>query len=131
LTRLRRPLGSRAVPVAEAIQLEASELRNAGAALIAGGAALQLSPVHVPMACPLRTLTGIPCPLCGMTTSVEATVRLDLGTAVAAAPAGIALVAGAVAVLVLRPSVIRVPAPALYAGLAAMWVYQLFRFSIL
>ena len=119
------------MPVAEAIQVDASELRLTGAALIVGGAALQLSPVHVPIFCPLRTLTGIPCPLCGMTTSVEATVRLDLGSAVAATPAGVALVAGAIAVLILRPSVIRLPAVALYAVLAAMWVYQLYRFSVL
>jgi hypothetical protein len=119
------------VPIPEAIQVDGSELRLAGAGLIAGGAALQLSPVHVPIFCPLRTLTGIPCPLCGMTTSVEATVRLDLGSAVAAAPAGIALVAGAITVLVLRPSTIRLPAPALYVALAAMWAFQLYRFSIL
>lgn len=119
------------MPVANAIQLDASELRLAGAAMIAGGAALQLSPVHPPILCPLRTLTGIPCPLCGMTTSVEATLRLDLGTAVAATPAGVALVAAALALLFLRPTVIRLSAPALYATLAAMWVYQLFRFSIL
>jgi hypothetical protein len=119
------------VPVADAIQLDASELRLTGAAMIAGGAALQLSPVHVPILCPLRTLTGIPCPLCGMTTSVEATLRLDFGAAVAATPAGIALVAAAIALLFLRPSVIRLWPPALYATLAAMWVYQLFRFSIL
>lgn len=119
------------MPVADAIQLDTAELRLTGAAMIAGGAALQLSPVHVPILCPLRALTGIPCPLCGMTTSVEATIRLDLGTALAATPAGIALVAAAIALLFLRPPVIRLWAPALYATLAAMWVYQLFRFSIL
>ena len=119
------------MPVADTIHLDTSELRLTGAAMIAGGAALQLSPVHVPILCPLRTLTGIPCPLCGMTTSVEATVRLDLEAAVAATPAGVALVAAALALLFLRPSVVRLPAPALYATLAVMWVYQLFRFSIL
>ena len=119
------------MPTAEAIRLDASELRLTGAALIAGGAALQLSPVHVPIFCPLRTLTGIPCPLCGMTTSVEATVRLDFGSALAATPAGVALVAAVIAVLVLRPPLIRLPALAPYAVLAAMWVFQLYRFSVL
>lgn len=119
------------MPVARAIQLDAAEVRLTGAGLIAAGAALQLLPVHPPLLCPLRTLTGIPCPLCGMTTSVEATVRLDLESAVAATPAGIFAVAGALAVLILRPSVIRLSAPALYAVLASMWVYQLYRFSIL
>jgi hypothetical protein len=66
-----------------------------------------------------------------MTTSVEATLRLDFGAAVAATPAGILAVAAAAALLVTRPSALRIPAPALYATLAAMWVYQLFRFSFL
>jgi hypothetical protein len=58
-------------------------------------------------------------------------VRLDLESAVAANPAGVLLVAAAIAVLVLRPSVIRLPALILYAALAAMWVYELYRFSVL
>ena len=131
MTRLRRALVSRPVPAAGEIRLDGSELRLTGAALIAGGAALQLSPVHVPILCPLRALTGIPCPLCGMTTSVEATVRFDLEGAAAANPAGIVLVAAAIAILVLRPSVIRLPAPVPYVALAAMWLYELHRFSVL
>jgi hypothetical protein len=115
----------------EAIQLDVAELRFTSAAMVVGGAALQLSPVHVPILCPLRTLTGVPCPLCGMTTSVEATLRLDFASAVAATPAGILAVGAAVALLVLRPSAIRFPTSGLYLALAAMWVYQLYRFSIL
>lgn len=99
--------------------------------MVAGGAALQLLEAHSPFVCPLRTLTGIPCPLCGMTTSVEATIRLDLADAVAATPAGLFAVAAAIALLVLRPSAIRVRAGGVYAALAAMWVFQLYRFSIL
>jgi hypothetical protein len=99
--------------------------------MIAGGAALQLLPVHIPIFCPLRAVTGVPCPLCGMTTSVEATLRFDLGDALAATPAGCLAVVVAIALLVLRPSVIRLPASALYVALAAMWVFQLHRFSIL
>jgi hypothetical protein len=99
--------------------------------MIAGGAALQLLPVHIPIFCPLRAATGVPCPLCGMTTSVEATLRLDLGDALAATPAGSLAVVVAIALLVLRPSVIRLPASALFVALAAMWAFQLHRFSLL
>jgi len=99
--------------------------------MIAAGAALQLLPVHVPILCPLRMATGVPCPLCGMTTSVEATLRFDLGDALAATPAGILAVGAAIALLVLRPSVIRLPASSLYVALAAMWIFQLHRFSLL
>lgn len=98
--------------------------------MVAGGVALQLLPVHAPILCPLRTLTGVPCPLCGMTTSVEATLRLDFADAVAATPAGILAVGAAITFLVLRPSVVRFPASGVYVALAAMWVYQLYRFSI-
>jgi hypothetical protein len=99
--------------------------------MIAAGAALQLLPVHVPIFCPLRAATGVPCPLCGMTTSVEATLRLDLGDALAATPAGILAVTAAVALLVLRPAMIRLPVSGLYVALAAMWAFQLHRFSLL
>jgi hypothetical protein len=119
------------VPGAGAIQFDPAELRLAGAGMVAAGAALQLLPVHVPIFCPLRAATGVPCPLCGMTTSVEATLRLDLDDAFAAAPAGILAVAVAIALLVLRPQVIRFPAAVLYVTLAAMWAFQLHRFSIL
>jgi Protein of unknown function (DUF2752) len=36
--------------------------------------------------CPLRTLTGIPCPLCGMTTAATGLAAGDLGAAMAANP---------------------------------------------
>jgi Protein of unknown function (DUF2752) len=36
--------------------------------------------------CPLRTLTGIPCPLCGMTTAATGLAAGDLGGAIAANP---------------------------------------------
>jgi hypothetical protein len=116
---------------AATISLDPAELRLAGAAMVAGGAALQLLPVHPPIFCPLRAMTGIPCPLCGMTTSVEATLRLDFADAAAATPAGIVAVTAAVVLLVVRPAALRLPAPALYVALAAMWVYQLHRFSFL
>jgi hypothetical protein len=81
--------------------------------------------------CPLRTLTGIPCPLCGMTTSVEATVHLNLADALAANPAGIVAVLAAIVLLLLRPPRIVLPRAAVIGTLVAMWVFELFRFSIL
>lgn len=98
-----------------------------------GGAAVRpLLPDGLGLPCPLRTLTGIPCPLCGMTTSVTATVHLDLGAAVAATPAGILAVALALVLLASRRRQ-RVAAPAWLLVVAAglMWTFQLFRFSVL
>jgi hypothetical protein len=66
-----------------------------------------------------------------MTTSVQATLRLDLGEALVANPAGVAAVAAALILLVLRPRSLRVPALVPVLALAAMWAFELHRFSIL
>ena len=113
------------------VTIDASDLRYAAASVVAAGAALPLLPVHPPLGCPLRSTTGVPCPLCGMTTSVGETLRLDLGAAVAATPAGVAAVLAALGVLLLRPERLRVPAVAPYVALGCMWLYQLHRFSFL
>jgi hypothetical protein len=99
--------------------------------MLAAAATLPLLPGHPGIACPLRTLTGIPCPLCGMTTSVEATVRLHLGAALAANPAGVAAVVVAILLLLLRPQRLRIPAALPPLTLAALWLFELYRFSIL
>ncbi len=57
------------------------------------------------LACPLRTLTGIPCPCCGMTTAVVAIMRGGWLAAVRANPFAYllaALVIGTAPVLVAR-----------------------------
>jgi hypothetical protein len=109
----------------------AADARIAAGTMLAGGAALSLLPVHPPFTCPLRAVTGIPCPLCGMTTSVVETLRFDVADALAANPAGVAAVVVAAIVLALRPRSIRVPAPLVYATLAAMWLFELLRFDVL
>ena len=89
--------------------------------------------VHDPgIPCPLRTLTGIPCPLCGMTTSVTDVVHFQWRDALLANPAGFAAVAVAVWLLA-RRDVERVALPTWFVGvgLAAMWVFELFRFSVI
>jgi hypothetical protein len=113
------------------IALDPTDLRYAAAAGVAAGVALPLLPVHLPFTCPLRAATGVPCPLCGMTTSVTETLRLDLDAALAATPAGVAAVAAAVVLLVARPRRVRIPAPVPYVVLGCMWLYQLYRFSFL
>lgn len=97
--------------------------------MVAASAVLPLVPGHPGLVCPLRALTGVPCPLCGMTTSVEDTLHAHLVSAVAANPAGVVLVALAVALLVARPARVRVPALAPYAALVPMWAFELHRFG--
>jgi hypothetical protein len=113
------------------VALDARELRWVGAGLLAAGALLPLLPGEAGLPCPLRTLTGVPCPLCGMTTSVIAALHLRPAEALAANPAGIAVVLVAIALLLFRPA--RLPLPALAAPpvLCALWLFELHRFSIL
>ena len=112
------------------LSLDGGDLRIAGGLMLAAGAILPILP-HDGVPCPLRTLTGIPCPLCGMTTSVEAAVRLELDDALAANPAGLGAVVVAIALLALRPKRVAVPAVLVPLALLAMWIFELHRFSIL
>lgn len=79
--------------------------------MLAAAATLPLLPGHSGLPCPLRTLTGVPCPLCGMTTSVIAALHLHPADALAANPGGVGIVLAAIALLVVRPA--RLPLPAL------------------
>lgn len=113
------------------VVLEGSVLRIPAGVVLGAGIALPLLD-HPGPGCFLRAMTGVPCPLCGMSTSVSSTVRGDLPDALAAAPAGIVLVAIAVWVLVTgRPRRVEVPLPGVLGLLVVMWVFQLFRFSVL
>ena len=113
------------------IELQGAPLRIGSALMLAGVAVLPLIPAHEGVICPLRAVTGVPCPLCGMTTSVTAIGRGRMGEALAANPAGLVAVVGALLVLVFRPQRLRFPAWALAASIAAMWVFELIRFSVL
>lgn len=111
--------------------LDPGELRVAGGAMLAAGLTLPALPGHPSFHCPFRALTGLPCPLCGLSTSVEQTVRLHLGDALAANPFGALLVLVALALLVLRPVRLALPKAAIPAVLAASWLFELHRFSFL
>jgi hypothetical protein len=45
------------------------------------GAVLYSRGYHLPFACPIQYFMGMPCPLCGLTQSLIATVQGDLGLA--------------------------------------------------
>ena len=127
----------RRVPTVQRLALRQAEidvvpLRWLGGAMLALGAALPHVPGNPGLPCPLRTLTGVPCPFCGLTTSVKATLHGDLHRAVAANPFGILAVLVAV-VLMVRPGWrrVRVPILALTAGGAASWLFELHRYHFL
>jgi Protein of unknown function (DUF2752) len=123
-------------------QLGVAGLAAAGAAAayqaVSGGDGLWLP-------CPLRSLTGIPCPLCGMTTAATGLAAGDLEAAVAANPfvlllAGFTLV---MAVLMAARAVGWLGPPAQWPAsrrrqsywvvvvlAAASWAFQLHRFGL-
>jgi hypothetical protein len=96
------------------------------------GATLPHVPGNPGLPCPLRTVTGVPCPLCGLTTSVKAVMRADIGAAAATNPFGILAVAVAL-LLLLRPQRgnLRMPVIVLLLGIALSWLVQLHRFHFL
>src|SRR5262249_26796613 len=55
------------------------EARAVAAGMIAIAAVYPALPGHPSIACPLRAMTGIPCPFCGMTRAVVAAVHGHLG----------------------------------------------------
>jgi hypothetical protein len=112
------------------IHLSGAALQLSSWLMLLAAVLLPLVPGHAGVICPLRLMFGIPCPLCGMTTSVVATSRGRFTEAVAANPAGVLAVIAAVAILLLRPRRLRVPLLVAAVSVAAMWAYQLFRFDI-
>jgi hypothetical protein len=103
------------------------DLRVVGAGLLGAALVWPALPAHPPLGCPLRAMTGIPCPLCGMTRACVAAVHGHLGAALSFNPAGLLLIVAAV-VAVLRPqwlTRLRAPAWIVLAGVAAIWLWNI------
>jgi hypothetical protein len=122
-----------------------------GAAVGAGLLAAAFAYPHLPdvgVLCPLRRITGIPCPGCGMTTGVVATVRGDVVDGLAANPVAPFIVLLAIVVVVWRlvglvagrdagrgvagavgRAVGRVHPVVVLPTAAALWLFELHRFG--
>jgi hypothetical protein len=83
-------------------------------------------PVHPPLACPFRTLTGLPCPLCGMTRAVVAAVHGHLLESLRFNPAGVLVVVLAIALLAgLRVDRVRIPPWSIAVFGVLLWAWNL------
>ena len=103
-----------------------NELRLVMAGLVGAAAVWPLLPVHPTLVCPMRAMTGIPCPFCGMTRACVAAMHGHLGTSLSFNPAGILVIAIAAA-LVIRPAsrqLLRRPAWFWIATLGALWIWN-------
>ena len=76
------------------------ELRLAGAAMLGIAAVRPLVPFEFVPPCPLKTVTGIPCPMCGMTRGVTSLVHGDFAHALLMNPASYLAVALAILLIV-------------------------------
>ena len=98
--------------------------------MLGAAVVLPLVPIAVGPPCMLRTITGIPCPLCGTTRAVTAAVHGDLLGSLWFNPAGLLVVVTAVVVLAAwRVRRITIPIWTFSLVLALMWAYQLFKFT--
>jgi Protein of unknown function (DUF2752) len=114
------------------VDVDLGVLRKLGAAMIVLGATLPHIAHNPGLPCPLRTATGVPCPFCGLTTSVKGVCTGHWHDAVAANPFGLLAVAVAI-VLLLRPRLrsASLPVVPLLALAAVSWAWELHRFHVI
>lgn len=110
--------------------IELRPLRVAGLALVPAAVALSVSPLDPVPPCPLRTITGIPCPLCGSTRGVIAAVHGHVGDALVLNPASIGVLVLALLLVVgWRVERVRIPVWVIATVFAVLWAYQLYKYA--
>jgi hypothetical protein len=110
----------------ESQTIELRDVRIAGLAMLGAAAVWPLLPVHPPLACPLRSLTGIPCPFCGMTRAVVAAVHGHVMTSLQFNPGGVLIVVLAIALAIgYRVQRVRIPPWVIPVFLGLLWVWNL------
>ena len=113
-----------------ATRIDAKEVRVVGAAMLAVAAIRPAIPFEFVPPCPLRTITGIPCPMCGMTRGVTALVHGDFAHALLMNPASYLAVALAILLLVQwRTRRVVIPVWVIVTVFACMWAWQLFKYA--
>jgi len=118
------------VALTDTTEIELAPLRTAGLLLVPAAIVLSVSPVDPVPPCPLRALTGIPCPLCGSTRGVIAAIHGDIGHALSLNPASIAVLVMALLIVAgWRIERVRIPVWTIASVFAVLWAYQLFKYA--
>lgn len=117
--------------------------------ILGAGVFLALTSLRLPLVCPLRLLTGVPCPLCGMTSGTVSVLRGDLHSAMLANPFSLPFVAGLITLISYKlkavfaggqTSKVRglphahrswIVVAALILAASLSWVFQLSRFGLI
>ena len=116
--------------LADTTDVDLRPLRVGAVALFPAAFVVNRLPIDVVPRCPLRTLTGVPCPLCGSTRGVIAAMHGHLAHALELNPASLlVLVLAAMLVLGWRVERVRIPVWAIVAVFAVLWTYQLFKYA--
>jgi hypothetical protein len=117
-------------PLSGTTPVDLRALRGIGAAMLGVAALRPVVPFEFVPPCPLRTLTGIPCPLCGMTRGVTAVVHTDLARAALLNPGSVvAVVLVVLLLLAWRTKRIHVPVWLVTVILGLLWSWQLFKYA--
>jgi Protein of unknown function (DUF2752) len=98
--------------------------------LVALAVLVPLVPGYPGVTCPLRALTGVPCPFCGTTTSLRELTQFDVLGSLAANPVGVLAAIALLAIFFARRTHIRVPILLLIGLPLVLWLYQMHRFAL-
>jgi hypothetical protein len=112
-----------------AVAFDATIVRRLILGLMSLALVLPLIPGYPGITCPLRSLTGIPCPFCGTTAAVGEAAHLNLVESLKTNPAPLLAVALAIVLFVIRPLRVRAPFVLVLAIPVGLWAWQLVRFS--
>jgi len=114
------------------LAVDVRPLRLAGGAILGIAAARPLvADGHLGFACPLRSVTGVPCPFCGMTRGVTALVHGDVARAALLNPGSVLIVFASLTLLVMwRVPRVTVPAWSVPMVVAALWTFELAKYAV-